>query len=271
MFAGMKYILASLLSIAAAMPVLAEQRVPKTLVEASILPGWRTDTGTHMIGLHLQLAPGWKTYWRAPGEAGLPPVFDWVGSRDVTGIRVHWPRPVVFHTNGMQSIGYHETLLLPIELEGGTKGEPMHLALTVDLGVCKDICVPARIELQADLPANGASDPLVLQSLADQPRPAEDAGLAALHCYISPISDGLRVTATMDMPALGDHETVVLESLQPSVWVSEAITVRNGPSLTATVDMVGDSGAPLVLQRDQVMLTVLAGDQAVEVQGCPAD
>ena len=70
--------------------------------------GWQMQNGHHMAGLSLQLAPDWKTYWRAPGEAGIPPLFDWSGSTNVQSVRVHWPSPVVFHLNGMQTIGYHD-------------------------------------------------------------------------------------------------------------------------------------------------------------------
>ncbi|MFY8145805.1 MAG: protein-disulfide reductase DsbD domain-containing protein, partial [Rhodobacter sp.] len=61
------------------------------LLSAEVLPGWRTEQGTHMAALRLTLAPGWKTYWRSPGDAGIPPLFNWSGSQNLSGVRVHWP------------------------------------------------------------------------------------------------------------------------------------------------------------------------------------
>jgi DsbC/DsbD-like thiol-disulfide interchange protein len=244
--------------------------VPANLVSATILPGWRTDDGGHMAALRLTLAPGWKTYWRAPGEAGIPPAFEWAGSVNVAGVQLHWPRPDVFLTNGMQTIGYHDELVLPIEITSQAPGKPIHLVVQVELGVCQDICVPATVNVAVDLPAKGGADPVISQALNDQPRPAKEAGLSGLSCDVTPIADGLRVTARMEMPLMGPVETVVLESQQPGVWVSESATVRSGGDLLATADLVGDSGAPFVLERDRMLLTVLSGNRAVQVQGCPS-
>ena len=61
------------------------------VVSASVLTGWRMENGHHMAALRITLAPGWKTYWRAPGEAGIPPRFDWTGSDNLSAVTVHWP------------------------------------------------------------------------------------------------------------------------------------------------------------------------------------
>ena len=248
--------------------------VPSDLVTATVLPGWQMEGGNHMAALELVLAPGWKTYWRAPGDAGIPPVFDWAGSRNIADVRLHWPRPDVFETSGMQTIGYHDRLVLPFEVFATTAGEPVHVALQVDLGVCSDICVPASITVSADLqgvlPPGGARHAAIKQALADQPGHAGSAGMTSLACDVTPIDDGLRVTARLTMPPIGAVETVVLESQQSGVWVSEALTVRRGDQLVATVDMVNGQNGPFLFERDRVRVTVLAGPTAVEVQGCPA-
>ncbi len=272
MLCGMKQVFLCAALCALAMPALGE--VPSGLVTATILPGWRMEDGNHMAALELRLAPGWKTYWRAPGDAGIPPVFDWAGSRNVSGVRLHWPRPEVFETSGMLTIGYHDRLVLPFEVSAATPGQPVHVALQVDLGVCSDICVPATINVSADLPADlprgGTRHDAIEQALADQPGHAGAAGLTSLACDVTPIDDGLRVTARLTMPPLGAVETVVLESQQSGVWVSEALTVRRGDQLVATVDMVNDQNGPFLFERDRVRVTVLAGPTAVEALGCPS-
>ncbi|GHC64773.1 protein-disulfide reductase DsbD domain-containing protein [Neogemmobacter tilapiae] len=247
---------------------LGESKLPADLVQATILPGWRTADGTHMAALKLELSPGWKTYWRAPGEAGIPPEFDWTGSQNVAGVRLHWPRPVVFDTNGMQTLGYHDVLVLPVEIALKDADQPLHLAVNADLGVCRDICVPAQVHVTADLAPDGKGDAAIRAALADQPLPARKLGLSNAVCAVEPIADGLRVTASLTMPALGKGETVVLESGAPGVWVSQAMSLREGGTLRATADMVGNSGQPFALNREDVRITVLAGDRAVETWGC---
>ncbi len=251
------------------LPSWAEGMDQSDLVTAVILPGWKTESGTHMAAIRLDLAPGWKTYWRAPGEAGIPPEFNWAGSQNISAVRLHWPRPVVFHTNGLQTIGYHDTLVLPVEITMQDPGQPVQVALSIDMGICRDVCVPATVSVTADLSAKGSSDAEIAGALADQPRPAAEAGLTALRCAVEPIDDGLRVTATLDMPALGAEETVVVEDRQGDVWVSEAMSLRTGNRLIATADMIGQPGQPFVLNRGDVRVTVLSEDSAVEVLGCP--
>lgn len=238
------------------------------IIAGRLLAGFATDQGNRMAGLELALAPGWKTYWRAPGDAGIPPIFDWRGSKNVKAVRLHWPRPSVFHLNGMQSVGYHDALVLPLEVEPMDPAQPVALHLRVDLGVCKDICMPATLDLSADLTPVGG-DAAIRAALADQPINGSAAGLTDVHCSVEPIRDGLRVTAHLDLPTQGAEETVVLESGLDGVWVSEATTTRDGGRLTAVADMVPPEGAPFALDRSGVVVTVIAADRAVEIKGCP--
>ena len=246
----------------------AQAQTQADILAARLLPGFVTDHGTRMAGLEMAFAPGWKTYWRAPGDAGIPPVFDWTGSQNVKAVRLHWPRPSVFHLNGMQSVGYHDALVLPLEVEPLDPAQPVALRMRVDLGVCKDICMPATLDLSADL-TPGGGDAAIRAALADQPISAGQAGVIAVHCAVEPIRDGLRVTAHLDLPSQGAEETVVLESGLPGVWVSEATTTRDAGRLTAVVDMVPPDGAPFALDRSGVVVTVIAPDRAVEIRGCP--
>ena len=97
-------------------PVLAAvPSSPDQVVKARILPGWQTGSHTHMAALELTLAPEWHTYWRSPGDAGIPPSFDWRGSRNIASVHIHWPRQQIFRLQGLQSVGYLDRLVLPLE------------------------------------------------------------------------------------------------------------------------------------------------------------
>ncbi|THD85121.1 hypothetical protein E7811_05245 [Aliigemmobacter aestuarii] len=240
------------------------------VVEAQMLGGWQTDSGSRMAAAQFTLSPEWKTYWRAPGDAGIPPMFDWAGSENVASVRFHWPRPIVFDFNGMRTIGYRNELVLPIEVTPKDPSQPIKLRASVDIGVCRDICVPATIDLRADLDGQGAPDGTIKAALGARPATAREAGVAEVSCAVEPISDGLRVTARVTMPALGADEVVVIEPGGAApVWVSEATVTRRGGELVATADLVPDR-AGFALDRSQVTLTVLGDDRAVEIRGCPA-
>lgn len=266
-FQTMMKILAMIL-LATAAPACAQ--TSDDVLHGSILPGWQTAKGSHMSAVHLDLAPGWKTYWRAPGDAGIPPSFDWSGSQNIRSVQFHWPAPSVFHNNGMQSIGYHDSLTLPVEIIPEDPSAPVSLRVEMQLGICDEICVPASLSLTADLLGPGASDTVIKSALKAQPVSGNAAGVKDVSCEVDPIADGLRVTATLAMPRLGQEETIVFETHRPEVWVAQSMTSRDGNRLTAVTEMVEPSGAPFMLDRSKIILTVLSGGRAVEIAGCPA-
>ena len=239
------------------------------VVRAEILPGWQTESGTYMAGLHLRLAPGWKTYWRAPGDAGIPPRFDWDGSQNMAAVRVYWPTPRVFQSNGMQTIGYLGDVVLPIELTPRAAGRPMELRGRVELGVCHDICMPMSLDLSERLPAEGRPEP-ILAALAARPMSAHEAHVGSVRCSVEPIADGVRLTAEIDVPTLGRNEAAVFELSDGTVWISEAETARDGGRLVARSDFVPVSGAPFALDRSSVRITLFGAERAVDIEGCAA-
>lgn len=242
--------------------------VPDDVVQAAILGGWTTGNGTRMAALHLKLAPGWKTYWRAPGDSGIPPSFNWSASDNLRGVSYHWPRPEVFTSYGVRSIGYEDELVLPIELHPNAPGEEISLHGEIDLGVCETICMPARVTVQATLNGDGQSDPAIHQALADRPRPANRAGVGRVTCDLEPISDGLRLEAEIDMPRLPGEEVAMIEAGDPRIWVSEPEVSREGDALLLVADLVSPNGKPMALDRSAIRFTVIAGTNAVDIRGC---
>lgn len=252
--------------LAGAAPVAAQPDV----LEANLRVGWTLQNGNQMVAFHLSLMDGWKTYWRAPGDAGIPPHFDWAGSRNVKSVTFHWPRPKVFTVGGMQTIGYSHELILPVEVVPLDASKPVELKAAVDLGVCSDICVPAAFSVAAQLPRPGVKDEAIGGALRQRPSTAREAGVSKANCTISPNAKGLTLTAVLNLPSAGGDEVVVVESGVPGVWVSPADVTRTGKELRAVVDMVGPGGAPIALQRDAILVTVLGKHRAVEISGCAA-
>lgn len=228
------------------------------------------ENGGHMAAVELQLAPGWKTYWRSPGDAGIPPTFDWSGSENVKAIRLHWPAPEVFEANGMQTIGYHERLVLPVEITPEDPSRPVKLSVEMALGVCDEICMPAVVDLSANLTAPGEPDDTIRAALNDGATTAGDAGVSAVSCQVDPITDGLRVTARVRLPDPGHPEVVAFETEDRNIWIAEAVTQREGGELVSMTELVPPDGAPFALDRSAITMTILAAGGAVEVRGCPA-
>lgn len=246
---------------------LQAQPVPDDVVRAEVIGGWRTADGTHMAALHLTLAEGWKTYWRAPGDAGIAPQFDWRGSTNIAGVAFHWPRPDVFDLNGMRTLGYSHEVVLPMEFTPRDDGGPMAISAEVNLGVCAEVCVPVTLRLDADLPDATRPDPAIRAALAQVPPGAVPDRIT---CTVEPLRDGLRLTADIGIAAMGPDETVVVELSDPTIWVSGADVSRDGASLRAIVDMVPATAQPFALDRSGVRITILAGGRAADLRGCPS-
>lgn len=262
-----------MLKAVAALALIASPALATTqddVLQAQLRPGWQTEKGSLMAALDLALAPGWKTYWRSPGDAGIPPSFDWSGSHNVQSVRIHWPAPTVFNLNGMQTIGYRDRLVLPVEITPSDPASPVRLRVRMDLGVCDEICLPASLDLAADLAAPGAPDANIRTALSQRAATAQEAGVTRVSCSIDPIKDGLRLTARLGLPDPGLPEVVAFETANREVWVAEAVTERRGGELISITELVPPNGAPFALDRSGITMTILAAGGAVEVKGCPA-
>ena len=230
------------------------------IASVSVLPGYTTPQGTHMTALKLTLAPGWKTYWRAPGDAGIPPLIT-VQGQGIDAVAYHWPTPTVFDQNGMRSVGYHDGLVLPVEVTGTAASR---LTGTMDIGVCQDICVPARLTFDAPL-QSGPRNPVIIGALLDQP---QLGGTAT--CRVVPGDKGLTLNAVLTLPSTGQAEALVIETGDPQVWVSEPDIARSGNTVIASANMVRGAGEAFALDRGAMRFTLLGSDQAIEVRGCSA-
>lgn len=257
--------------VAAPRPAVSQEPVSQAdVLRAELRPGWREADGRYMAALHLNLAPHWKTYWRAPGDAGIPPEFDWSGSENLQSVTLHWPQPEVFDYQGMQTIGYLTEVVLPVEVTPVDPSRAVVLRVAVDLGVCNDICMPAALTLQEPLPAAGPSDPLIRKALAQRPLTAAEAGVSSLACAVEQTGKSLRVTARIGMPPLPGAETVVMEPAG-GVWVSDTEAHRAGGILTAVAEIVPPRDGAYLFDPAALRLTVLAEGRAVEMTGCALD
>lgn len=240
-----------------------------TPVTAELIDGWQQADGTRISAIRLTLTDGWKTYWRVPGDAGIPPEFDWKGSRNMAGISVQWPTPKVFDQNGMRSVGYSHQVILPLVVAAKRTGKPVDLKLSMDIGVCSDICVPQNLTLSATLDSQASTPvPAIAAALAERPYSASEAGAGAVTCAIRPSEDGLNITATLNLPSTGGAEHVVIEAGRDDVWMSEAVTKRSGKTLTATAEMIPVTRGALAIDRSAMRFTVLGSSYAVDLLGC---
>jgi len=151
------------LSVALLTPSRAKSGMAKPYRLALMIADYDAAAKSYLGGLEIELDHGWKTYWRMPGDAGIPPQFDWAKSRNLKSIEVLWPAPHRFHDKGGETIGYKDRVVFPLRIVPENADVPVELNLSFFFGVCQDICIPGNGELSA---ITGRADPAAAALIA---------------------------------------------------------------------------------------------------------
>lgn len=141
--------------------------------------------GRRIAGIEIVMEPGWKTYWRSPGE-GIAPSFSWDESANLKAVEVLWPAPVRFGEGEDTSVGYEGRVVLPVLITPESADSPVSLNLDVAYGVCKEICMPVEAQLSIDLdaPVRKADRDALIAALGRVPLKQED-GARCPHRFVA--------------------------------------------------------------------------------------
>jgi DsbC/DsbD-like thiol-disulfide interchange protein len=125
-------------------------------------------------GIAFQLQPGWHTYWRNPGDSGVPPRFDFTKSDNVEAVTILWPAPTKFSDGGGgTSLGYQKQVVLPLRVVAKNTDKPVTLRAEINYAVCEKICIP--VEANAELAFTSVAstqDGALSAALDTVPKPA---------------------------------------------------------------------------------------------------
>ena len=138
-----------------------------------LLAGSRSGT-VLLGGIAFQLQPGWKTYWRTPGDSGVPPRFDFSKSENIEAVTVLWPAPKKFDDGaGGSSLGYHDQVVLPLRIVAKSTDKPVTLRAAVNYAVCDKLCVPVEADVELAFTSVASTEDSVLFAALDTvPKPA---------------------------------------------------------------------------------------------------
>jgi len=154
---------ALLLSLLAAVPAAAFEPPP---VASRLVVAGGIENGAYRAALVIDLPDGWHTYWRNPGDAGIPPIFDVAKSANLGDFSVDYPVPARHVDGAGTSLVYQGRLTLPIRAVPARPGEPVTLAVRVLYGLCEQVCVPAEADVSARLEPAAAADPEATAAIA---------------------------------------------------------------------------------------------------------
>jgi DsbC/DsbD-like thiol-disulfide interchange protein len=221
-------------------------------------------------GIEIRLEPGWHTYWRYPGDAGVPPRFDFAGSQNVAAVDVLWPVPQRIPEQGLTTIGYAGNVILPLVVRPQDRTKPVRLRLKLDYAVCEKLCVPA--EGKAELMLAGGSPA------------SEDAALTAAEARVpkkvalgegSPLAvksvrrdDGARrPRVIVDVAAPAGAEVALFAEGPAADWALPVPSAVAGAPAGLQRFILDLDGAPPGAKYEgaAITLTARAGNAAIEV------
>ncbi len=230
----------------------------------------RAKDGALRAGVELKMLPGWKTYWRYPGDSGVPPVFDFAASDNVKAVTVLYPAPMRFDDGtGGTSIGYKGEVILPLHVTAQDARKPVTLRLKLNYAVCEKLCVPAQAELTLALDDKaGAQHAAIAAAEARVPRRAAVGDKAALSVRAVRREAGAgkpRVLVDLAAPAAG--ATLFAEG-PTADWALPLPAPVEGAAAPLQRFAFELDGLPPGAKAEGAMLrlTAVSGEQAVEVE-----
>lgn len=237
------------LCLALAVPAMAEEEKP---YRVSLIGDAFDGTSWH-TGVLIELAPGWKTYWRMPGESGVPPEFTWSTSRPAT-VEVQYPAPTRHADQSGEAVGYDREVLFPVTVTPETP-EALDLKLDLFFGVCKDICIPARADASIALGTDGR-DPLGSLRVESARGAVPAAGDAVTGADI--VSDGGRPVLRLTLKER--PEDIFVESAT-SAYFRGPVLSADGREARLAIDSLSD---PAKLRGQKITITYVLGGKGRE-------
>lgn len=221
------------------------------------------------VALEFRMNPGWHVYWRSPGDAGYAPKANWSASANLVSADLSWPAPRRFSVLDLQTVGYEDGVVLPIEARLQSAGEPVALRATVDYLTCADICVPYVAELALDVPTGEARPSAFAHDIARAraliPNDAAASGLSVGGVSLSRSASGpsLVIDLRSEEPLIAPD--IFVEAASPLTFGAPKVSVSDDRrSATLTVEVANADGLAQPLDRLPLTLTVIDGQRALE-------
>jgi DsbC/DsbD-like thiol-disulfide interchange protein len=222
-------------------------------------------------GIEIRLDPGWKTYWRYPGDTGVPPTIEFAGSNNVKSATVLWPAPELFPDGaGGHSIGYLGEVILPLRIAPADLAQVSALKVQLKYAICGTLCVPAAAKLDLALSGKGGDEGILLKAEQRVPKrvalgPNSGSALAILSVHCEPGGAHDHVVVEMAAPA-GVPVDLFAEGPTPD-WALP-LPEPDGPETGATRRFTFDlDGLPTGAEAKgaTLILTAVSGNDAIEV------
>jgi DsbC/DsbD-like thiol-disulfide interchange protein len=237
---------------------------------ARLIAGTQAPAVALRAGLEIRLKPGWHTYWRYPGDAGVPPQFDFKGSQNLKQVEVLWPAPALLpEVGGITVIGYDRDVILPLRVLPQDYGKPVALRVKLSYAVCEKLCVPA--EARAELVLRGgtvAADGALVAAEARVPQKRKVGESGALSIRSVRREDGpARSRVWVDVAApMGAAVDLIAEGPTPDWSLPLPMAIDGAPDGLQRFVFELDGLPPGIKPKGAtITLTAITPDGAIEV------
>jgi suppressor for copper-sensitivity B len=223
------------------------------------------STGGANAAVEVELAPGWHTYWRTPGEAGIAPVFDFSASTNFKNASVAFPAPERLDDGYAVTNIYTDRVVLPLTVEAADPTAPVVLSMKLDIGVCEEVCIP--VTLEASLTIDPVDDPeamrIVAEAVGNLPSPAKEGTfeVSGIHRTGGDDQDPeFEFKARVPAPAATE---IFVEG--PSDWYPNVPKSVGGEGNAVIYRFSFDRlGAKTPIAKAPIRFTIVSGGQAIE-------
>jgi DsbC/DsbD-like thiol-disulfide interchange protein len=220
-------------------------------------------------GVEIRLKSGWHTYWRYPGDAGVPPRFDFTGSQNVKAVDVLWPAPQPIPEHDLVTIGYTGDVIVPLAVVPENSAKPVTLRLKLDYAVCEALCVPAEGKAELVLTDGSSSHEAALAAAeARVPKKTvlgEGSTLAIKSVRREDAAGRRRVIVDVAAPA-GTRVALFAEGPTPDWALPVPKAIDGAPAGLQRFAFALDGAPPgATYDRAPIALTAVAGNIAIEV------
>jgi len=217
-------------------------------------------------GIAFQLQAGWKTYWRTPGDSGVPPRFDFSKSENVEAVTVLWPAPLKFDDGaGGQSLGYHDQIVLPLRIVTKNADKPVTLRVDINYAVCEKLCIPVEASAELGFSSVASTEDTALFAALDAvPKPASVGDPNPL--TIRDVKRDGKTTVLVDVVSPDNREVnLFVEGPTPDWGLPVPKLLKHGPPGVKRFAFELD-GVPPGVNPDgaALKLTLAGGDRAYE-------
>ena len=214
--------------------------------------------GRHQAAIQVELDGLWKTYWRVPGDAGIPPQFDWSGSENAAAVDLRYPLPHRYRDAAGESIGYKDRVLFPVSVVPRDPDKPVRLRLDLFFAVCDVICIPGKANASIDL-ALASADPAAAALIADWlQRVPQPAGAAKPVARAIAASEAGKPVLLLELA--GRFDDIFVESATTAYFRQPEFSA-DGKSARLVVDGLEDAAA---LKGQRLDLTLARGPTGLE-------